>query len=95
MKRQIFGDASGQTSALILTVCAVARPSLICRALPQLHYTYITHVHTISVWHARLYAKQDAAIFGGLAIIYQNTNIVKFQIQNRYASNMRAIYPKK
>ena len=74
MKRQIFGDASGQTSALILTVCAVARPSLICRALPQLHYTYITHVHTISVWHARLYAKQDAAIFGGLAIIYQNTN---------------------
>ena len=39
---------------------------LICRALPQLHYTYITHVHTISDWHAR----QDAvAIFGGLPII--------------------------
>ena len=56
-----------------------SRPPLICRGLPQLHYTYITHVHTISDWHAR----QDAAIFGGLTIIYQNT-MVKFQIQNRY-----------
>ena len=83
---QIFWNAIFKHRSQDLLRCTTqlysARAPLICRALPQLHYTYITHVHTISDWHAR----QDAvAIFGGLPIIiylaiiiYQNTK-VKFK----------------